>query len=113
MKKLPTKPVPRAPELSRERKIAVYVIGIGTWLTGAVWLLAHYVLAENGPFGPAPHPLEFWSRVAHGAFAFAFLRLLGLLWNVHIPAGWRSSRKRWSGSLTFGIAGWLVVSGYL
>jgi hypothetical protein len=108
-----TKPVPRAPELSRDKRRAVYVIGIGVWVTGAMWVVAHYFLMEMGPFGPAPHPLEFWSRASHGAFAFASLWLLGLLWSVHIPAGWRSLRRRWSGSIVFAISGWLVMSGFV
>lgn len=91
----------------------VYIIGGGVWLTGAVWLVAHYFLIVDGPFGPSPHPLEFWSRASHGAFSFASLWLLGLLWTVHIPAGWRSLRRRWTGSLTLGVSAWLVVSGYL
>ena len=64
-------------------------------------------------FGPLPHPLEFWSIAAHGAFGFASLWLFGLLWSVHIPAGWRSLRRRWSGSVMFGVTAFLVLSGYL
>ena len=109
----PAKPTPRAPELSRTRILAVYTISLGLWLTGAVWLIAHYVLVYEGEFGPLPHPLEFWSIAAHGAFAFASLWLFGLLWGVHIPAGWRSSRRRWSGSVMFGVVALLILSGYL
>jgi len=107
------KPMPRAPELSRSRVLTIYTISLGLWLSGAVWLLAHYFLVYDGDFGPLPHPLEFWSIAAHGAFGFASLWLLGLLWSVHIPAGWRSIRRRWSGSLMFGVAGVLIFSGFL
>lgn len=107
------KPFPRAPELSRSRTLTVYSISLGLWGTGAVWLLLHYFFVQEGPFGPGPHPLEFWSIAAHGAFAFASLWLIGLLWSVHIPAGWRSLRRRWSGSLMFGLAAFLILSGYL
>src|SRR5215510_4702143 len=69
----------RAPELSPARSRLVYTIGLGLWITGAVWLLFHYFMVQNGPYGPSPHPLEFWSLAAHGAFAFASLWLLGLL----------------------------------
>ncbi len=86
---------------------------LGLWLTGAVWLIAHYVLVYEGEFGPLPHPLEFWSVAAHGAFGFASLWLLGLLWSVHIPAGWRASRRRLSGSMMFGVVAFLILSGYL
>lgn len=109
----PARASPRAPELSRSRALTVYTISLGLWLTGAVWLLAHYFLLYEGEFGPLPHPLEFWSIAAHGAFGFASLWLLGLLWSVHIPAGWRSVRRRWSGAVMFGVTAFLVVSGYL
>jgi hypothetical protein len=105
--------VPRAPELSRSRTLIVYTIGLGLWLSGAVWLIAHYALVYEGEFGPLPHPLEFWSIAAHGAFAFASLWLFGLLWSVHIPAGWRSLRRRWSGGLMFGLTTFLIVTGFL
>jgi hypothetical protein len=108
----PAKPMPRAPELSRNRVLTVYTISLGLWLTGAVWVIAHYTLVYEGEFGPLPHPLEFWSIAAHGAFAFASLWLIGLLWSVHIPAGWRSLRRRWSGSVMFSVAAFLILSGY-
>jgi hypothetical protein len=108
-----SKPMPRAPELSRSRILTVYTISLGLWLTGAVWLIAHYVLVYDGEFGPIPHPLEFWSITAHGAFAFASLWLFGVLWSVHVPAGWRSTRRRWSGSVMFGVVALLILSGYL
>lgn len=110
---VPAKAAPRAPELSRSRVRIVYTIGLGLWLTGAVWLLSHYFMVQEGEFGPLPHPLEFWSIAAHGAFGFASLWLFGLLWSVHIPAGWRSFRRRWSGGVMFGVTAFLVVSGYL
>jgi hypothetical protein len=91
----------------------VYASGAGIWLTGALWLLFHYFLASDGPFGPTPHPLEFWSRAAHGAFGFASLWVFGMLWGSHVVEGWRSRRRRWSGSLAFALFAWLVASGYL
>jgi hypothetical protein len=107
------KALPRAPELSRARQLTVYAISLGLWLSGALWLLLHHFVVIEGPFGPIPHPMEFLSIAAHGAFGFASLWLLGLLWSVHIPAGWRSLRRRWSGSVMFSVAAFLVLSGYL
>lgn len=107
------KPFARAPELSRSRQLTVYAISLGLWASGAIWLLLHYFFVEEGQFGPNPHPLEFWSIAAHGAFGFASIWLIGLLWNIHIPAGWRSLRRRWSGSLMFGASAFLILSGYL
>jgi hypothetical protein len=93
--------------------MAVYTMGAGIWLTGAAWVLSHYFLVRNGPFGPAPNPLEFWARATHGAFAFGALWLFGVLWGAHVFDGWRSLRRRWSGSLMFGLSALLVLSGYL
>jgi len=102
----------QVPKLSRRRRLAVYGIVAGVWFTGAAWVLFHYFLMRAGPFGATPHPLERWWLASHGAFGFASLWLFGLLWGVHIPIGWRSYRRRWSGSAMFALALWLIVSGY-
>lgn len=99
--------------LTPMRRMALYLVGIGLWMTGGMWLIAHYFLIRQGQFGPEHNGLEFSSLAAHGAFAFAALFLFGLMWGVHIIAGWKSLRKRWSGSLLFGVIAWLIVSGYL
>jgi hypothetical protein len=104
---------PRPPQLSRARRQGLYAVGVGVWLSGALWLLFHYFLLRDGPFGPSPHPLEFWSRAAHGALGFASLWVFGMLWSAHLVEGWRSRRRRWSGSAAFALVAWLVVSGYL
>jgi hypothetical protein len=95
------------------RRNSVYAIGLGLWATGAIWLLFHYFFPREDAFGAAPHPLEPWLLAAHGAFAFASLWLLGLLWIAHLPIGWFSGRRRWSGSVLFVVALWLAITGYL
>jgi hypothetical protein len=97
----------------RSRHIAIYVIGVGVWLSGSLWLLFHYFVVHPGPFGPASSPLEPWWLKLHGAFAFAAIWIFGLLWGVHIPAGWSGGRRRGTGGLLVTILGWLVLSGYL
>ena len=104
---------PRPPLLSPGRRMTVYAMGGGVWFTGAVWLVLNNFLMREGPFGAEPHPLEFWSLAAHGAFGFAALFVCGLVWGVHVVAGWNSRRRRWTGSLTFGLFAWLILSGYL
>ena len=100
------------PLLPIRRRMIVYGIGGGVWLTGALWVVFHYFLMRPGQFGPAPHPLEWWWLASHGGFAFASLWLFGLLWGVHIPIGWRASRRRWSGGAMFALALFFIVSGY-
>ena len=103
----------RPPRLSGEQRLSVYVVGMGLWATGGLWLLLHYFFQLETPFGPTPHPLEFWSRAVHGAFGFAALWLFGMMWGTHVVEGWRSLRRRWSGAAMFAIFAWLVLSGYL
>jgi len=43
--------------LSRSRRWQLYIIGIGVWLSGGLWLLFHYFLGKQGDFGPVENPL--------------------------------------------------------
>jgi hypothetical protein len=103
----------RPPKLSRGNRVLFYAITTGLWLSGAAWLEAHFFLMRSSPFGPSPHPLEFWSRAAHGAFGFASLWLLGILSAAHIAAGWRNQQRRWTGTVMLAVIACLLVSGYL
>jgi hypothetical protein len=104
----------RAPVgLSRTRRLGVYAVGIGLWLTGALWLLFHYFLMRPGEFGPAADPLEAWWLTLHGAFAFLAIWTFGLLWGVHVANNWSAGRRRWSGALLVGVFELLIISGYL
>jgi hypothetical protein len=78
-----------------------------------VWLLCHYFLTQHTDFGDAPHPMEHWSLVAHGALAFASLWLMGFLWGAHVVKGWRLRRHRKTGSVLLAIMILLIASGYL
>ncbi|HEV2650728.1 MAG TPA: hypothetical protein VGU69_05690 [Rhizomicrobium sp.] len=100
-------------KLSRTRRAIVYLAGAGLWVTGAAWLVLHYFCVRKTDFGPQPHPLEYWSRAAHGLFGFFSLWVLGLLWAAHIVGGWQSTRRRITGLATAAVLGALIVSGYL
>lgn len=98
--------------LSRIR--ALYLIGVGVWLSGGLWLLFHFFLTRKGPFGPESNPLEPWWLKVHGAFAFAATWFFGLLWGTHITIGWRSGRRRRaSGGALTALILFLILSGYL
>ncbi len=105
--------VRRAGSLGFRRRRALYVIGIGVWLTGGLWLIFHYFLVRQGEFGPVENPLEPWWLKLHGAFAFAALWIFGLLWGIHITKFWKHQRRRWSGGILAGIFSLLILSGYL
>jgi hypothetical protein len=99
--------------LSRRRRYLIYAIGWMLWLSGVLWLLFHYALMQKGEFGDTPHPLEPWWLRLHAAMAFAALWACGLVWGVHVVAGWRTGRQRWSGGGAMGVLAWLALSGYL
>jgi hypothetical protein len=99
--------------LGKRRRLAVYGVGGGLWLTGVAWLIFHYFLVRKTAFGPSPHPLEHWWLSLHGLFAFATLWMFGLLWGRHIVGGWKSGGRRVSGSLLFLALSVLTATGYL
>ncbi len=99
--------------LPRTRRYTLYVISIGTFLTGLLWILYHYFMRTEGPFGFKSHPLEVWWLKAHGAFSFAAMWMFGVLWSVHILRGWNARWRRWSGGTVTGIALVLIITGYL
>ena len=99
--------------LARFNRWTLYVIGIGVWFSGVLWLLFHYFFVEQGEFGPKVHPLEpVWLKV-HGAFAFAAIWIFGILWGTHVTKAWPGMRRRWSGGILVGTFLWLVLSAYL
>ncbi len=92
---------------------SVYTVCLGVWLSGAVWLVLHYFFTQQGDFGIAHHPMEHWSLVAHGAFAFSSLWMIGFLWGTHFSQRWRLRRNRKTGGLLFSVMCLLIVTGYL
>ena len=103
----------KSARLGRRRRLVVYAVGLGVWLSGGLWLLFHYFFVQQGEFGPTVHPLEPWWLRLHGAFGFAALWMFGLLWGIHITKAWPYERRRWSGSIVTGIFLWLIITGYL
>ena len=91
----------------------VYATCATVWASGALWLILHYFFTHETEMGLAPHPLEHWSLVLHGAAAFASLWLMGFLWGTHVVKRWRLKRHRKSGGLLFTVMLLLVVTGYL
>ncbi len=103
----------RTVRIARTRRWQLYVVGIGVWFTGGIWLLFHYFLGKQGDFGPVENPLTPWWLRLHGAFAFAAIWIFGLLWGTHVTIAWPRRRRRWSGGVLAGVFAFLIVSGYL
>ena len=113
MRRRQSAPSPSALRLPRGQRLGLYVVGLGLWLSGALWLLYHYGSRQPGEFGLGTHPLEPWWLRLHGAFAFAAIWMFGLLWGAHIAPGWAGGRHRRSGGWLVGSLVWLTVSGFL
>lgn len=105
--------VRKAGVLGRGRRWGLYLTGTGVWLTGGLWLVYHYFLVTQGEFGPTANPLEAWWLKLHGAFSFAAVWMLGLLWGIHVTKLWPHKRRRWSGGILTGVFAFFIVSGYL
>lgn len=105
--------VTKTASFARSGRWALYIIGVGVWASGGLWLIFHHFLVEQGEFGPKIHPLEPWWLKLHGAFGFAAIWIFGLLWGVHVSRAWPGMRRRWSGGVMTGAFAWLILSGYL
>lgn len=103
----------RSARLTRARRLGLYAVGLGVWLSGGLWLLFHHFVRRTGPLGPGPHPLEWWWLTLHGAFGFTAIWTFGWLWSAHISRGWASGRRRASGGLLVGLLSGLTLSAYL
>jgi hypothetical protein len=99
--------------LGRPTRLMLYAVSLGVWFSGGLWLLLHTLYFKRGEFGPEVNPLEPWCLKVHGAFGFAAIWLLGLLWGAHMTRMWPLSWRRRSGGVMAGVAVWLILTGYL
>ena len=93
--------------------LALSLVCGGLWLSGALWLVFHYLVPRPTDFGATTHPLEAWWLTAHGAFAFMAIFTFGLLWGVHVAPGWKTQARRPSGAASVAAVLWLMLTGYL
>ena len=64
----------------------------GLLLSGASWLVFHYLQSPTD--APSPHPAEAWSMHVHGELAMATLLLVGDLLTQHSLPAWRRGLNR-------------------
>jgi hypothetical protein len=89
-----------------------YLIFALLWLSGCAWLVLHYLLPQQGQFGPLPNPWEPGILRVHGLLAVAGVFLLGWISGGHIVDRWPLYRARVSGPFLAVLAVFLVASGY-
>ena len=98
--------------LSRVLRTTLYGVGALLWVSGAVWLVLHYVYPQSTAFGPLPNPWEAPLMRAHGLIAVSGVFLIGWMMSAHVTARWPSERNRRSGLVLAGSVLVLIVSGY-
>ncbi len=94
----------------RRKRQAVYISMGLLWVSGTMWLLAHYALPL--PEEAARHPLEPWAMRVHGAATLFGMAVLGALWGTHVLRAWNENRHRLSGGTLLGLWLGLALSGY-
>ena len=104
-----TKPILR---LERWQRRSVYLVFGLLFLTGAAWLIAHFLLRRATEFGESVHPIEPWTMKVHGAAAMLALFFVGSLLNTHIRRALKGRLNLLSGWAMIALIGILTVSGY-
>jgi hypothetical protein len=98
--------------LSSWHRLLLYGSVAALWTTGVLWLVFHFFVEVEGEFGPQPHWLESWWLSLHGLFVFIGLLVIGPLFVLHAPRGWKTRRSRRLGVTLIALLGWLVLTGY-
>ena len=98
--------------LPRALRASLYGVGALLWVSGAVWLVLHYVFPQSTAFGPLPNPWEAPLMRVHGLIAVCAVFLIGWMTAAHVTVRWPSPRNRRSGLLLGGSALLLIFSGY-
>src|SRR5258705_12706580 len=98
--------------LRRRHERFLYLTGAMLLLSGAGWLVAHYLLRAPGAFGAGPRPSEPWWMRLHGAAVIGFLVVFGALLPGHVVRNWRHRVNRYSGLAVVIAVILLALSGY-
>jgi hypothetical protein len=98
--------------MPRRRRVAVYLVLGGLWVTGCWWLLLDQFVAKRGPFGVTPHPLEPPLLLVHGVTAVLGMYLLGWISSRHVLRWWPGGLRRLSGTALALMLALLVISGF-
>jgi hypothetical protein len=91
---------------------AIFAICTLLWLSGCVWLVAHFAFPARTDFGPGPNPWQPEILRVHGWLAVGSVFLLGWIAAEHITDRTNRARNRVSGYSLASLAAVLVVSGY-
>jgi len=95
--------------LALSLRLWLYASAAVLWITGTVWLFAHY----SPPARAFPEGLAAASMKIHGGAAMLLLVLAGIVVALHVPGAWRERKNRASGLVMAAALIALAVTGYL
>jgi hypothetical protein len=98
--------------MPRRPRATLYIVMGALWLTGCWWLILDQFVAQPGPFGVIPHPLEPPLLLLHGIFSIVGTYLLGWITARHILRWWTDGMRRLSGSVLAAMLALLALSGF-
>lgn len=98
--------------MSRRTRAAILSVCTLLWVTGVLWLIAHWLFPAHNEFGTLPNPWEAPLMRLHGLIAVAAVFAFGWVGAGHILARWSAAKNRLSGLWLLACAAVLVVSGY-
>jgi len=98
--------------LPRLLRATLYGVGALLWVSGAMWLVLHYVFPQSTAFGPLPNPWEAPLMRVHGLIAVSAVFLIGWMMAAHVTVRWASERNRRSGLVLGSVALLLIITGY-
>jgi hypothetical protein len=81
-------PVPRWQRLGIDSSLYVLLA------TGAIWLLAHYLVGAGNTEIGLPHPSEAWLMRLHAFAGWTATLAVGAFLPLHVPRGWRTGSRR-------------------
>lgn len=91
------------------QKRTLYATLAVLWVTGIVWMIAHFTQADAS----AMSPVQPWTMKIHGATAMLYLVMLGTLLPIHVRVAWHHQRNRLAGAALLAINAFLLVTGWM
>lgn len=106
-----TRRAPRRPHrLTALQEGMVYAAVGGLGVTGVAWLILHNFVRAAGEFGSTQSPFERPMLVLHGCLSFAFLFILGAIFERHVRAAWNFKANRVTGIALLSLLGLCAVT---
>lgn len=97
----------------KKRQYSFYAAFLFLFISGLVWLGAHYLLRSQGEFGDVISPIEPLSLKLHGAAVMIASFAAGAMLPGHANLHWRRGRNKLAGIWMIGSLIFLAVTGWI